>query len=200
MLAFVILSPVVSYSDEFEKHIQSFVQELCIDCHDSSTETRLDFSVLDRNLSNADVFANGFMFLTVSKAGDMPPQQAIQPSSDARSNVLSTLGSELKRVNLRSQNRVGRVPSRRLSRSEYEHTLHDLMGIAGPLAKYLPPENQSESFDVVAAKQEMSGIHIRGFLNAAEHALDEAIQLGEKAFCWKKGIELFQVSLYSNVG
>ena len=56
VLAFVILSPVVSYSDEFEKHIQSFVQELCIDCHDSSTETRLDFSVLDRNLSNADVF------------------------------------------------------------------------------------------------------------------------------------------------
>ncbi|MDB4632117.1 DUF1592 domain-containing protein [bacterium] len=192
VLAFVILSPVVSYSDEFEKHIQSFVQELCIDCHDSSTETRLDFSVLDRNLSNADVFRKWVHVFDRIKSGDMPPQQAIQPSSDARSNVLSTLGSELKRVNLRSQNRVGRVPSRRLSRSEYEHTLHDLMGIAGPLAKYLPPENQSESFDVVAAKQEMSGIHIRGFLNAAEHALDEAIQLGKKPFVGRKELNYFK--------
>ena len=38
----------------------------------------------------------------------------------------------------------------------------------------------------------MSGIHIRGFLNAAEHALDEAIQLGKKPFVGRKELNYFK--------
>ena len=72
------------------------------------------------------------------------------------------------------------MPSRRLSRHEYEHTLHDLLGIGGEIAKYLPPEDESGVFDVLAANQEMSSVHVKGFLKAAEAALDEAIELGPK--------------------
>ena len=66
------------------------------------------------------------------------------------------------------QQTSGRVPSRRLSRFEYEHTLHDLLGIGGQIAKLLPPESKSGSFDVVAAKQDMSNVHVKGFLKAAD--------------------------------
>ena len=72
------------------------------------------------------------------------------------------------------------MPSRRLSRLEYEHTLHDLLGISTGIAKHLPPENASGSYDVIAAKQEMSSVHVRSYLRAADLALDEAIQLGAR--------------------
>ncbi|MCR9200107.1 MAG: DUF1592 domain-containing protein [Planctomycetaceae bacterium] len=58
--------------------------------------------------------------------------------------------------------------------------MHDLLGIGGRIAKLLPPENKSGAFDVVAAKQRMSSVHVRAFLAAADAALDEAIQLGPK--------------------
>ena len=86
----------------------------------------------------------------------------------------------LTEANLERQQKAGRVPSRRLTRSEYEHTLHDLIGIGGQLARYLPPESKAATFDVVGAKQEMSSVHVKGLLKAANAALDEAIQFGTK--------------------
>ena len=74
----------------------------------------------------------------------------------------------------------GRVPARRLTQLEYEYTLHDLLGIRGEIAKHLPPENKSGTFDTVAVDQGMSLVHIRSYLNAADLALDEAIQLGPR--------------------
>ena len=78
-------------------------------------------------------------------------------------------------MNQQTQQSQGRVPSRRLTRQEYENTLHDLLGIGGDLAKHLPPENESAAFDVVAARQEMSSVHVRALLKTADLALDEAI-------------------------
>ena len=105
---------------------------------------------------------------------------ASEPRPDSRTKVaaLKFLNTKLLDANRYLQKTRGRVPSRRLSRVEYEHTLHDLLGISGQIAKLLPPENKSGSFDVVAAKQDMSNVHVKGFLKAADAALDEAIQLG----------------------
>ena len=96
------------------------------------------------------------------------------------------------RANLTSQLTAGRVPSRRLTRSEYEHTLHDLLQIDGDLARHLPPENESGAFDVVAATQDMSRVHVRGLLMAADLALEEAIQLGPKPPMSPREIDYFQ--------
>ena len=80
-------------------------------------------------------------------------------------------------ANLKEQQVAGRVPSRRRRRNEYEHVLHDLLGIGGQIANFLPPE--MASFGVVADKQGMSSVHVRA-LTAADLALDEAIQLTYK--------------------
>ena len=93
---------------------------------------------------------------------------------------MSLLEGELTQANQRLQKTIGRVPSRRLSRLEYEHTLRDLLGIGGDIARYLPPKTKSDTFDVVTAKQDMSSVHVKGFLKAADIALDEAIQLGAR--------------------
>jgi hypothetical protein len=65
------------------------------------------------------------------------------------------------------------------------------LDIGGDLAKHLPPENRSGAFDVAAAKQDMSSIHVRSFLKSAELALDEAIQLGPKPDMQPRELDYF---------
>ncbi len=175
----------------FATDLDALIQSSCIECHDANTETRLDFTTLGKDFENAESFRNWVRVFDRIKSGEMPPPEETQPDKADREKALSFLERELNKANQRSQKTSGRVPSRRLSRMEYEHTLHDLLGIGGDLAKHLPPENESGAFDVVAATQEMSSVHVRGLLMAADLALDEAIQLGGKPRMGEREIDYF---------
>lgn len=160
--------------------LQPLIDSSCIACHDENTETRLDFTKLDRDFDVDDTFRAWINIFDRISSGEMPPASEPRPEKQTKTAALTFLGTNLVEVNRRQQLTEGRVPSRRLSRLEYEHTLHDLLGIGGQIAKFLPPENRSGAFDVVAAKQDMSSVHAKGFLGAADAALDEAIQPGPK--------------------
>ena len=160
--------------------IQLLIESSCIGCHDENTETRLDFSKLDRDFEDANTFRAWVNIVDRIRKGEMPPASEPRPDAQTQTAALTFLKTKLTETNRHQQQTRGRVPSRRLSRMEYEHTLHDLLGIGGQIAKLLPPENKSGAFDVVAAKQNMSNVHVKGFLKAADVALDEAIQLGPK--------------------
>ncbi|MEM9644865.1 MAG: DUF1587 domain-containing protein, partial [Planctomycetota bacterium] len=160
--------------------LQPLIESACIACHDENTETRLDFTKLERNLENPSTFRAWVNVVDRISSGEMPPESEPRPDSRTKTAALTFLKTQLFKVNRRQQLTRGRVPSRRVSRLEYEHTLHDLLGIGGQVAKFLPPENKSGAFDVVAMNQDMSSVHVKGFLAAADAALDEAIQLGPK--------------------
>ena len=164
----------------FATDFDALIQSSCIECHGANTETRLDFTTLGKDFDHPESFRKWVRIFDRLKSGEMPPPGETQPSKAVRLKALSFLESELKQANQRSQKTIGRVPSRRLSRMEYEHTLHDLLGIGGDIARYLPLETKSDTFDVVTAKQEMSSVHVKGLLKAANIALDEAIQFGAK--------------------
>ena len=183
--AFVRLLFVCSVSQllvvpTFANDLDTLIQSSCIDCHDSNTEARLDFTKLDRDFEDANTFRAWVKIVDRIRKGEMPPASEPRPDAQTQTAALTFLKKKLFEVNRRQQQEHGRVPSRRLSRLEYEHTLHDLLGIGGDIARYLPPANKSGAFDVVAAKQDMSSVHVKGFLKAADVALDEAIQLGVK--------------------
>ncbi|MEC8557637.1 MAG: DUF1592 domain-containing protein [Planctomycetota bacterium] len=158
--------------------LQSLIDASCVACHDEATETRFDFTKLDRNLDNPDSFRSWVKVFERVNSGEMPPKSEPRPDPELQTSAMGSLNVRLLDANLRQQLKQGRVPSRRLSRLEYEHTLHDLLGTGGDIARYLPPENKSGAFDVVSANQDMSSVHVKGFLAAADIALDEAIQLG----------------------
>jgi len=160
--------------------IQPLIESSCIGCHDENTETRLDFTKLDRDFEDADTFRAWVNIVDRIRKGEMPPASEPRPDKQEQTAAMTFLNKKLFEVNRHQQQEHGRVPSRRLSRLEYEHTLHDLLGIGGDIARYLPPESKSGAFDVVTAKQDMSSVHVKGFLKAADVALDEAIQLGVK--------------------
>ena len=175
-----LLLPALSTAAEWKHDLQEFIEESCVSCHDVNTDTQLDLESLGYDFENEQVFESWVHVFDRVQRGEMPPASEDQPSKESSQNMLSLLKGELVRVNQARYHTVGRVPSRRLSRQEYEHTLRELLMIGGDLAKYLPPESDSGTFDVVASTQEMSSIHVKGFLKAADVALDEAIQLGAK--------------------
>ena len=63
----------------------------------------------------------------------MPPKKSERPEEGALKGFLATLGQDLTRADQADIAAKGRVHSRRLTRVEYEHTLHDLLGIDIPL-------------------------------------------------------------------
>ena len=158
--------------------IELLIESSCIVCHDVNTETSLDFTRLERNFEDADTFRTWVTVFDRVRNGEMPPKSEPRPEAQTQSAALTLLKSSLGDVNRRQQQEHGRVSSRRLSRAEYEQTLHDALGINGDIAKHLPAENPSGSFDVIAANQDMSSVHVRNHLEAEDLALDEAIQLG----------------------
>lgn len=180
VIALAFLSPSFIAAAEWNDGLSVFLEESCVGCHAADTDTRLDLTSLGYDLENQKVFRAWVNVFDRVERGEMPPASEPRPSEESRRSTLATLRTELTRVNRRHQQEIGRVPSRRLSRSEYEHTLHDLLVIGGNIAKHLPPESESEGFDVVATTQEMSSVHVRSLLKAADLALDEAIQLGKK--------------------
>ncbi|MCP4211850.1 MAG: sulfatase-like hydrolase/transferase, partial [Halieaceae bacterium] len=164
----------------FKVALAPLVEASCIDCHDADTKTQLNFEELGHDLSDATTFRQWVKIFDRVEKGEMPPAKEPQPDVVLKEKALKSLGSHLRTENLKQQQAQGRVPVRRLTRLELEYTLQDILGVRGNLARYLPPENDSATFATVADKQGISPLHIRSYLDAADAALDEAIELGPK--------------------
>lgn len=164
----------------FEAEVLPLVEASCIDCHDRDTETALNFETLTYDLAKPEVFRMWEKVFDQVESGEMPPEKKPHPNPAKKKAALAVLGQRLREASLAQQRKNGRVPARRLTRTEYEYTLHDLLGIGGDLSSILPPENVSASFDTVATDQGISPVHLRSFLAAADSAVEETLQLGPK--------------------
>ena len=160
--------------------VEALVDASCIDCHDSDTKTALNFDDLSFDLTDPDAFRLWENVYDRIDSGEMPPENKPRPDLKLKSDALESLHQNLRKTSLAQQKQDGRTPARRLTRVEYEHTLHDLLGIGDDLAAKLPPKNLSAPFDTIAAEQGISPVHIRSYLIAADAAIDEALELGKK--------------------
>ncbi|MDA7932196.1 DUF1592 domain-containing protein [Mariniblastus sp.] len=194
LLAFGFVS-LATADDSFKKSVVPLVDSYCIDCHDSSTETRLDFESLRYDLSDPPTAAQWEnIFDRVSK-DEMPPASESRPDRNEVNAAMKALRNSLHAASKAQQEKSGRVPSRRLTRLEYAYTIRDLLeiegtGFAEALAEMLPPESDAGGFDTVGSTQRTSPLHIRSYLKAADHALDNAIKLGPRPRNAKRIVDL----------
>ena len=107
----------------------------------------------------------------------MPPPSEARPDPDQLHAALDALKLNLRAANLAARRPYGRVPTRRLTRREYDYTIRDLLSVGGEFADALPEESDAGSFDTVGTSQRISALHVQGYLAAADQALDRAIQL-----------------------
>ncbi|RFC43713.1 MAG: Protein of unknown function (DUF1587)/Planctomycete cytochrome C, partial [Verrucomicrobia bacterium] len=155
----------------------AFLDRYCAECHDSDTHKGgLNLEKLTPDLSeskNQQVWENIFDHL---QSGAMPPAKATQPEVKEREQMLSAFEAPLREASLARQKKQGRVVLRRLSRSQYEDTLRDLLDLpALELKDLLPEESLVAGFDNISAAQSISSTHLVRYQQAADAALSSAI-------------------------
>ena len=155
--------------------VQRFVTSNCVECHDDDIKKGgLDLTALAFDLNNANSFNRWVQVLDRAKAGEMPPKTEPRPEAVELRTFVNELAGGLQQADGARIAAQGRVPARRLTRFEFERTLHDLLGIAVPLANLLPEDARADVFDTVASAQQVSHFLLERYLTAIDAALDEA--------------------------
>lgn len=176
MILFSSLATIgLAVEPAFKSKMEPLIQSSCLDCHDKDTETRLNFEDLGHDLSDPATFRTWVRVHDQIDSGTMPPKKKRRPDPDLRLHAVVALNGALLSENLRSQKRLGRSAIRRLTRTEYEHTLHDLFGISEQLLDLLPMESDA-GYDTLGSQQGISSTHINQYLLVANRAIDAAYE------------------------
>ena len=155
-------------------HFAAFLDKHCYECHDDlDPEAGLDLLNTEFNPTDPANFAIWEKVFRKVHSGEMPPKENKRPHGADLETFLSSLGTVLTGTDRASIERSGRVRSRRLTREEYENTLHDLLGVGVKLEEALTADSD-EGFANTASHQQLSHFHLESYMEAADIALDEA--------------------------
>ena len=174
--------------EPLKERIEPMLFDYCFDCHDGAKpKAGLDLEGLPFNPEDPVNFALWQQVHDRVHHHEMPPKEKDQPTDKERQALLSYLKTDLLAADREAIEKHGRVQGRRLTRIEYEHTVHDLLGIRIPLANQLPADESDHEFDKVADGQQLSHFHLNQYLQAADLALDEAFgRLEHGDASWKR--------------
>lgn len=162
--------------------IRPFFESHCFDCHgDTEQKGGLRLDNLSADFFNPNLQRQWVDVFDKISTGEMPPKKKKRPPEAQLKQVTAWLKESLVAVDMARRNAAqGRVVLRRLNRAEYENTIHDLLGIDIDLKDLLPEDTSSMGFDNVASALNVSSVLMERYLEAADAALDDAIQTGAK--------------------
>lgn len=160
----------------YENVVRPLLEKFCVDCHGSDTsEAGLD---LDRFPNYLSVLEDRSRWLKLAQrvsGGDMPPQDADQPSDAERAALVAELDGLLNELDCNELARPGHVTIRRLNRFEYRNTVRDLTGVDYEPASDFPGDDVGYGFDHIGDVLTLSPILLEKYLAAAEAISTEAI-------------------------
>ncbi|MDB4474623.1 DUF1592 domain-containing protein [Opitutaceae bacterium] len=172
-----LLTAQANDSDAFPSLTTEFFDLNCYECHNPVDQKgELDLESLqfdDTLLSDRSLLA---MIHDRVRDGEMPPKEDSLVEPEERRDFLTEFEAKLHDASTAHTRDLGRVKSRRLSRVEYENTLHDLFGINIPLLDLLPEETGKNSFFNNADGQQISYHLLQKYLIAIDLMLDESFK------------------------
>jgi hypothetical protein len=160
------------------KALTTFLEQHCSECHDADVKKGgLDLTSLNFDLKDPQLFEKWVKVHDSVADGEMPPKKKPRPDAKLSSTFLESLDSQLRDTSAAQTASAGRTQARRLNRIEYENTVRDLLHIDTPLAGLLPEDTPMHGFDTVADGLRFSQLQIEKYLEAADAALDAAVDL-----------------------
>ena len=150
--------PTIAFAaDPTRDRIEPFLETHCFDCHDDDTQKGdLNLYELEFDPVNPANFRTWERVFDRVESGEMPPKKKKRPDAEEQAAFLKTIGEPLLERSLKDRATSGRVHVRRLTRREYEHTVHDLLGVDIPLQELLPEDPTTHGFETVAEGQQLS--------------------------------------------
>ena len=148
--------------------LETFVRDYCITCHGPEKQKGdIRFDGLKSGDGNPlwhDIYEQ------VAR-GDMPPRKAPKiPDTVTAKQALEQIAKDLARSEPET------IALRRMNRTEYEHTVNDLLGTETALAELLPEDSSVQGFDNVADGLSISSVLMERYLEAANTAFDGVIR------------------------
>ena len=148
----------------FKDHVEPFVKQYCAECHGDRPKAGLNLKVAVRKPGDPAFSRKWMECIANVNAHDMPPDDADQPTEDERQRFLDSL-AKLKYLSSRDP---GPFVIRRLTKSEYGNTLHDLLGVDASIAAELPNEVAGEGY-----MNSLSPLQSEQYLSIANAALQK---------------------------
>jgi hypothetical protein len=176
VLSLVVGSSVADGNDR--QPFADFFGEHCVSCHSGSEpQGGLDLETLGKQLNDPRTFARYVAIHDRVERGEMPPEGESPIEEPAKRAFLEKLAGGLSKHEATVEGRSGRTPLRRLNRYEYENTVRELLAVEVSVREILPPDTPAHGFDTVADNLRFSQLQLEKYLEAADHALEAAIDL-----------------------
>lgn len=152
----------------FSKQITPFIKKYCLDCHQNRrpTEAGLSFTPALRSPGHAAFSEKWKKSAARVKTHDMPPEGLDQPSDEERQMFVEWL----EKVKYLSSKDPGPFIIRRLTKTEYGNTLHDLLGVDPNIVASLPDEVSGEGY-----LNSLSPLQLEQYLAISENVLNQVL-------------------------
>ena len=152
----------------FRARVAPFIQTYCIPCHQNKrpTQAGVNFSPALKDPGHPAFSEQWRKAAARVKAHSMPPKGMPQPSDADR----LMFGDWLVKLKYLSQKDPGPFVIRRLTKTEYGNTLHDLFGVEPSIADGLPDEVSGEGY-----LNSLSAIQLEQYLKIADKVLDRVV-------------------------
>ena len=153
----------------FGDRVAPFIKTYCLACHSSKrpTEAGLNFSPALKSPGHSAFSQPWKKAVARVKAHDMPPDYAKKQPTDADRQMFVDWLSKVKYL---SPKDPGLFVIRRLTRTEYGNTLHDLFGVEPAMANDLPDEVSGEGY-----LNSLSPLQVEQYLAIADKVLDRIL-------------------------
>lgn len=156
----------------------AFLDTHCVRCHDADTKKGgLDLTALPHDFADPKTWARWVKVHDKIESGEMPPKSVKSRPEPAETRpVVRALAADLTRAESRRDAADGRATFRRLTRTEYEYTVQDLLALPGlPLKDDLPEDGTAGGFNKVGEALDVSHVQMARYMDAARLAIDRAV-------------------------
>ena len=169
--AFAQAAPDSAVSLEELTPQQRFLQQNCIECHNSTDQSAaalfagLFFDEVDVMHVDSDPETWEKVIRKIG-TGMMPPAAKPRPDAAEQARFMSYLETELDGLAKRNPN-PGRPALHRVNRTEYENAIRDLLALEVDAAALLPSDDSSFGFDNIAGSLGVSPVLLERYVAAA---------------------------------
>ena len=147
--------------------IEPFVNKYCVKCHGSRAKAGINLQSALRNPNGESAALHWRKAAANVKVHDMPPEDASKiPSEEERRQFIESVA----KIKYLSPRDPGPFVIRRLTKTEYANTLHNLYRVDRSIADSLPEEVVGEGF-----LNSMSPLQSELFLGIANQVVDQVV-------------------------
>ena len=172
----IVLAAAPLAAADFAVDVRPFLVEHCAACHGAEVQMaklRLDGFENERQaLADPGVWEDVLRMIAARK---MPPAGSARPSPESYARVSAWIESRLDRIVAARKPDPGRVTARRLNRSEYNHTVRDLLHVDLRPADDFPVDDSGYGFDNNGDVLSISPVLMEKYVRAAEKLARAAI-------------------------